>query len=160
MVNKDGHWLVWMTLFLAAYLSIMPLPSWMAVARPVWLAMVVMFWLLVLPRYCGMFFVWCVGLIMDVMLGVVLGQNAFAMLILAMVTQTSCRRLRLYPLWQQAFMVLVMVGLYQLIYLWINSATAHIQPSFMYILPAVTSALLWPWFSLFMQGLGRRFGAV
>lgn len=157
---KGGYWLVWMTLLVAAYLSIMPVPQWMAMARPVWLAMVVMFWLLVLPQYCSMFFAWCIGLMMDVMLGVVLGQNAIAMLILAMITQTSCRRLRLYPLWQQMFMVLIIVGFYQLIYFWVNSAMGRIQPSLIYMLPAVSSALLWPWLSLFLHGLRRRLWVV
>ena len=159
MPTKDGHyWLVWSTLLLAAYLSIIPTPPWLALARPAWLAVMVMFWLLVLPQSYGMFFAWCVGLMMDVMLGVVLGQNAIAMLILAMITHTSYRRLRLYPLWQQTLMVLMIVGLYQLTYLWINSATGHIQPSLIYLLPAVTSALLWPWLFLFMQNVCRRCG--
>ncbi|OQX38350.1 MAG: rod shape-determining protein MreD [Oceanospirillales bacterium LUC14_002_19_P2] len=160
MYRTGHHWLVWLTLLLAAVLSIIPLPPWLSLARPAWMAMAVMFWLLVLPQNYGVFFAWCIGLLMDVMLGVVLGQNAIAMLILAMATHKSYRRLRLYPLWQQTFMVLVIIGLYQLICLWINSAIGHIQPSLIYVLPAVTSALLWPWLSLLLHSLRRRFGIV
>lgn len=152
MYRTGQHWLVWLTLLLAAILSIIPLPPWLSLARPAWMAMVVMFWLLELPQNYGVFFAWSMGLLMDVMLGVVLGQNASAMLILAVATHNSYRRLRLHPLWQQTVMVLIIVGLYQMTCLWINSAIGHIRPSLIYALPAVTSALLWPWLSLLLHG--------
>ena len=120
-------------------------------------SLVVIFWILALPQYYGLFFAWIAGLIMDVLYGTVFGQNAMAMLFMALAINQLHRRLRMYPWWQQCFMVLVIVGLYQLTVLWIGNATGRVNPSLLYLLPSVSSALLWPWMAALLHSLRRRF---
>lgn len=157
MRQKHAHWLVWMTMLLAAVLSLLPMPDLISFARPAWIPLVVIFWILALPQYYGLFFAWIAGLIMDVLYGTVFGQNAMAMLFMALAINQLHRRLRMYPWWQQCFMVLVIVGLYQLTVLWIGNATGRVNPSLLYLLPSVTSALLWPWMAALLHSLRRRF---
>ena len=157
MQRANGQWLVWLCMIIAGVLSLLPMPAILADGRPAWVAMIVLYWIMVLPQRYGLLFAWIVGLLMDVMMGVVLGQNAIALLIVAMAGQELHRRLKMYPLLQQSLIVLIIIGLYQLTILWISSAVGRIQPSLIYLLPAVTSAVFWPWLSSLLHMLRRRF---
>ena len=157
MKQGHAHWLVWVSVSLAAVLSLLPMPEILATGRPAWVPLVVIFWILALPQHYGLFFAWAVGLVMDVLYGTVFGQGAMAMLFMALAVNQLHRRLKMYPWWQQCFMVLVIVGLYQLTTLWIGNATGRLNPSLLYLLPSVTSALLWPWLAALLHSLRRRF---
>ncbi len=157
MKNSHGHWLVWLTILFAAVFSLLPMPDMLSMVRPALIPLVAIFWIMALPQYYGLFFAWSLGLMMDVLYGAVFGQNAMAMLFMALAVNQLNRRLRMYPWWQQSFMVLVIVGLYELAAIWIGSATGQRAPSLLYLLPAVTSALLWPWLAAILHGFRRRF---
>ncbi len=157
MRQGHAHWLVWLSLFFAAALSLLPMPDNLSYIRPAWVPMVAIFWILALPQYYGLIFAWTVGLIVDVLHGAVFGQHAMAMLFMALAVNQLHRRLRMYPWWQQCFMVLAIVGIYQMTILWIGNATGRLNPSLIYLLPSVSSALLWPWLAAVMHGLRRRF---
>ncbi|CAM3790307.1 rod shape-determining protein MreD [Parendozoicomonas haliclonae] len=157
MKHGHAHWLVWLTTFFAAVLSILPLPDVIAPGRPAWVPLVVIFWMLALPQYYGLFFAWIIGVLMDALHGTVFGQHAMAMLFMAMAVTQLHRRMKMYPWWQQSFMVVVIIGLYQLAILWIGNATGRLNPTLLYLLPAVTSALLWPWLAALFHSLRRRF---
>ena len=119
----------------------------MEILRPLWLALLLAFWALALPHKVGMVTAWCLGLMEDVLYGTLLGQNA---LILA-------QRLRTFPMWQQSLVILVIFGLAQLAQLWLSALTGNRQPTLALVLPALVSALLWPWVSYGLRGLRRRF---
>ena len=67
------------------------------------------------------------------------------------------QRLRMFPMWQQSLVILVIFGLAQLAQLWLSALTGNRQPTLALILPALVSALLWPWVSYGLRGLRRRF---
>ena len=157
MKQGHAHWLVWLTTLIAAVLSVLPMPELLAIGRPAWVPLVVIFWILALPQHYGLFYAWIVGLFMDVLHGTVFGQTSMAMLFMALAVNQLYRRLKMYPWWQQCFMVLVIVGLYQLTILWIGNATGRLSPSLLYLVPSITSAMLWPWLAAFLHGLRRRF---
>ena len=144
--SRNG-WIVWLTFAIGLLLSVSPLPQFMEILRPLWLALLLAFWALALPHKVGMVTAWCLGLMEDVLYGTLLGQNA---LILA-------QRLRTFPMWQQSLVILVIFGLAQLAQLWLSALTGNRQPTLALVLPALVSALLWPWVSYGLRGLRRRF---
>jgi rod shape-determining protein MreD len=72
--------------------------------------------------------------------------------------QTLSRRLRMFPLWQQSLVLLVVFGLAQLVQLWLNALTGNRPPTLLFVLPALVSGLLWPWISVVLRGIQRRYG--
>ena len=54
------------------------------------------------------------------------------------------QRLRLFAPMQQALMLFVLVGTHQLITQWVQSLQGGGAASFAFLLPALTSALVWP----------------
>ncbi|MGY0217252.1 rod shape-determining protein MreD [Endozoicomonadaceae bacterium StTr2] len=157
MGTARGQWVVLLSVLVAYVLSLVPLPEVLMSARPYWLALVVMYWVLALPQRYGLFFAWGTGLLLDVMEGAILGQNALTMVMVSMITLKLHQRLRMYPWWQQSFMVLVIIGIAEMMKLWVKSAIANRLPSLYMLMPALSSAFLWPWIYAILRYLRQRF---
>ncbi len=151
-------WVIWLSLAAALLLSVAALPRFLEVGRPLWLALCLAYWLLVLPHRIGMVTAWCVGLLADVLNGSLLGLNALVLTLIAFLVLSLHQRLRMFPVWQQSMVLLVVFGLAQLLHLWLNALTGSRPPTLEFVLPALVSALLWPWVSVILRGLQRRLG--
>ncbi|WP_067519872.1 rod shape-determining protein MreD [Endozoicomonas ascidiicola] len=158
--QPNAHWVVWMTLLAAAIFSIMPLPEWLSLIRPAWVPIVVIYWVLALPDRFGLFFAFITGLLLDVFQGSMFGLSSLGLLVLAFVVLSMHRRLRLFPVWQQAFMVFLLIAFYQILLVWLRSALGGTIPSVWYLLPSISSALIWPWMMSGLRFLRRYFRVV
>lgn len=152
---RDG-WVLWGSLVCGLLLSVVPLPEMMQVGRPLWLAMLLVFWNLHLPHRVGMLTAWSLGIAADVLYGNLLGQNALVLTLILFMVQSLQRRMRMFPLWQQSMVLLVVFGLAQLVQLWLNALTGSRPPTLLFLLPAPVSALLWPWLCVALHWLRRR----
>ncbi|MCX4028202.1 rod shape-determining protein MreD [Spartinivicinus marinus] len=155
--RPQGRMVIWTTIFFAYVLSLLPMPSYLELGRPEWLAMVMLYWALALPDRIGLILAWIVGLMLDVMQGVLLGQNALGMVIVVYVAHKLHRRMRIYPLLQQSMVVFVVIGIYQMLNLWAKSFSGRTPPNLLFLLPTVVSALLWPWLFILLRDLRRRY---
>ena len=153
--SRNG-WIVWLTFAIGMLLSVSPLPQFMEILRPLWLALLLAFWALTLPQKVGMVTAWCLGLTEDVLYGTLLGQNALILTLITYLVLALQQRLRMFPMWQQSLVILVIFGLAQLVQLWLSALTGNRQPTLALVWPAVISALLWPWISFALRGLRRR----
>lgn len=138
-------WVIWVSFALALLLSVAPMPAFMETGRPLWLALFMTAWTLALPHRVGMTTGWILGLAADVLYGTLLGQNALILTFITFLVLSLHQRLRMFPMWQQSLVLLVVFGLAQLVQLWLNALTGNRPPTLLFILPALVSALLWPW---------------
>jgi rod shape-determining protein MreD len=99
---------------------------------------------------------WMLGLAEDVLYGTLLGQNAMILTLITFLVMSLQQRMRTFPMWQQSMVILVIFGLAQLAQLWLSALTGNRQPTLALVLPALVSALLWPWVSYGMRGLSKR----
>ena len=155
--KANGWWVIVSTLLIALLLSIVPMPFWAQWARPEWLAMVLVYWVIALPERVGIGIAWLSGLVLDVIEGSSLGQNAFALSLIAYVSLILYQRLRMYTPWQQAAVLFFLIGVHQLIGHWMQTLVGVISPNLLFLLPALVSALLWPWLSVSLRFLRRYF---
>jgi rod shape-determining protein MreD len=155
--RKSRGWIVWFTFLVGLLLTISPLPQFMEVLRPMWLALLMAFWSLELPQKIGMTTAWLLGLCIDVLYGTYLGQNALILTLITFLVLSLQQRMRTFPMWQQSLIILVVFGLAQLVQLWLSALTGNRQPTLALLLPALVSALLWPWVSFGLRGLTRRY---
>ncbi|MEK9823160.1 MAG: rod shape-determining protein MreD [Gammaproteobacteria bacterium] len=150
-----------LTILLGMVLSVLPLPDFvppeLGFVRPDWVAMVLIYWILALPHRVGLITAWIAGLGMDVLLGTLLGQHALSYIVIAYVAASLYQRLRMFSVWQQAGVLLAILGLNHLINFWIESLAGLNEWTLWYLLPAVSGALLWPWVFLLLRYLRRRF---
>ena len=138
---------------LALALTIVPLPSWADAFRPAWVALVVIYWALLRPDAIGIGFAWIAGLLLDVMTGDLLGQNALALAVVAYIVVRFHLRIRAYPLGQQALAVLLLVGAYEFLLFWIDGVTREAAPSVRYWGPVLLTLAAWP-LTRFVLGSG------
>lgn len=157
LAPAHATWVIALSFFAAFGLSTVPLPVWAAPFRPEWVTLVLIYWTLALPERIGVGVGWLLGLILDVIKGTLLGQHSLALAVVAFLTLQLYRRIRLFPLGQQALTILVLVAVHQLLTLWINGIIGRAAQSWAYWLPTLTSALIWPWVFLVLRDMRRRF---
>ncbi len=155
MTDSNGLGWVFITLFFAYVLAVVPLPDWLEPARPAWVPLVFLYWVIALPHRIGVMVGWTLGLFLDVVTGVVLGQNAMAMAIIAYIAYLLHLRIRVFPVWQQCLSILVIVGIYQLVTLLIQRSVSIMPWTMSYWLSSLVSALVWPWMKLLLRQVGR-----
>ncbi len=157
-VRARNVWVIWASLAVSLLFSVASMPQFMEIGRPLWLALFLTYWVLALPHRVGMASAWCVGLLADVLNGSLLGQNALILTLITFLVMTLHQRLRMFPMWQQSTVLLVVFGLAQLVQLWLNALTGSRPPTLAFILPALVSALLWPWVCVILRGVHQRMG--
>jgi rod shape-determining protein MreD len=140
----------------ALVLSAVPLPHILDLLRPDFVLLTVMWFALMLPRAGGLASAWIAGLVFDAFHGVVLGENALAFVVIAFLVHRFHLRMRMYPLSQQALVVLVLLLIYQFLLFWIDGVTGHPVNSWVRWLPVLTGALLWPVLTGFMGRIMTR----
>ena len=154
-------WVIVLTFFLSMVLAIINLPDFVPVElgflRPEWVTLVLIYWLITLPNRVGIIIAWVVGMLMDLLSGSLLGQHAIAFVLVAFVVSRFYQRLRMFRLWQQSIFIFAVVGMNQLINLWIEIFTGTAEWTFWYLLPSLISALVWSWVFQFLNLLWRTF---
>jgi rod shape-determining protein MreD len=157
MTSRGGGPIIVASFVVALILTVLPLPSWLDPVRPEWVALVLIYWCMALPNRVGVGFAWIIGLLLDVLRGGLLGQHALSLAIVAYITLQIYQRLRLFPLWQQAVSVVVLITLHLLLQVWIKGISGEAVQAWTFLIPALSSMLLWPILFLGLRNLRRRF---
>jgi len=142
--RAQGYWVILVSFFVAYVLAVLPMPLWLQWARPEWVALTMIYWAIALPHRVGILTGLALGVGLDALEGAALGQNAFALVVVALLCLTLYQRLRVFSLWQQAGTVFVLIGINQLVCQWVQNLDGVGARSLLFLLPAVSSALLWP----------------
>ena len=157
LARQHGGWVIVLTFFSAFVLTIVPLPFVIALLRPEWLSMVLVYWCIALPHRVGVGIAWILGVMLDILRGTLLGQNALGLVVIAYLALKLHKRLRVFPPWQQALSVMMLIGMQQLLVLWITGLIGQPRAHWAYWLPSISSMLLWPWTFSMMRSIRRRF---
>lgn len=155
--QHSGTLIIILSFVLAFMLVAMPLPDWAQAWRPIWPAMVLVYWCMALPDRIGIGVAWVIGLLLDVQQGTLLGQNALGFALLAFLTLALYQRLRVCSLAKQAFVVATFLLFFLLISLWVRAMAGYPPHLWTYWMPAVTSMLLWPWLFIVLRDLRRKY---
>ncbi|MCP4272468.1 MAG: rod shape-determining protein MreD [Gammaproteobacteria bacterium] len=155
--SQNGMFTIIITFIIAIALLLFPLPDYLLWWRPNLALMVLIYWIMALPHKIGIFSAWFLGIITDVTLGSVLGVHGISMAIIAYVIFMLSNRLRLFPLWQQALTVSLMIGLDLVLSLWIQNFIST-QPRYgEYWSPIISSIFIWPLVLFLLRYVRRTF---
>ena len=157
----NGGWLILLTLVIALVLAAAHLPEtfpqWLGWLRPMWVTLVIFFWVLELPHRIGLISAWVVGLLVDVLHADPLGLNG---LILAGVTYFTWKfyeRLRMYSVLQQCTVVFFLVTVGEFVRVLVQDLMFDRGLSWGPFVVATSSALLWPFAYLILLRLRQQF---
>jgi rod shape-determining protein MreD len=159
VADREGHGyvVIFLTFVVAYILAVVPLPLWLQWGRPEWLALTLIYWCIALPERVGIATGLVVGVGLDVLEGAALGQNAFALMVVALLALILYQRLRVSRLWQQAAVVFILVSINQLICQWVQNLEGVSVLPLLFLLPALSSALLWPVVLHSLRGVRRYY---
>ena len=144
------------TFIVGLMLSIVPLPEVIEPFRPDWLALLVIFWAMQLPRGWSVGTAWLIGIVLDVAYGTLLGQHALALCVIAFTTVRFHLLMRVFPMSQLTATVFALLALYQFILFWINGVAGVTASSVTYWGPVIIGTLIWPFFFMFLSGVRYR----
>lgn len=154
---RHGGWVIIASVVLALVLTVLPLPDPADELRPEWTALVLIYWCLALPQRVGVGVSWLVGLLQDVLQATLLGAHGLAFALVAFLTMKLHQRIRVFPLWQQALTVLMLLLTVRVLLLWIRGLTGNPGADWSYWLPALIGTLAWPLVFVLLRELRRQF---
>lgn len=154
--SRTGWGLIVATFAVSYALAVAPLPSWAEAVRPYWSALVLIYWCIEAPERVGIGTAFGLGLGLDVLTGTLIGAHALGLVIIAFIVLRFRRRLRFYPLWQQALVVLALLVNDRVVALWIKGLADAGLPDWHFWTPPLVAMVLWPWVFLLLDDLRLR----
>lgn len=142
--ERIRRWPVAISALVALTLAILPLPKALDPFRPDFLVLVVFYWSIESPRAGGLTLAFFAGLALDVVHGVVLGQHALALTLMAAWATNLRLRLRVFSVLSQSLTIFMLLTLYQFMLFWIDGATGNPVVNYGRWLAPVIGAAIWP----------------
>jgi len=140
----------------ALALAVLPLPSVLDVLRPDFLVLVVFYWSIASPSTGGLALPFFAGLALDVIKGVVLGQHALALTLMAAWATHLRLRLRVFSVLSQSLTIFALLTGYQFVLFWVDGATGNPVTTFSRWLAPVIGAVIWPFLAETLSRLHER----
>lgn len=153
-MNK--RYVIYMTLFIALVLEVLPMPLNLVVYRPEWLLLVLIYWNIALPQRVNIGIAFICGIILDILLGNSLGLNSLALVISVYISSLHYQRLRNYSIWQQMGILGLLCAMYNLIIFWLQHWLTDVLFQFTYFWPILTTVFLWPWLFWLLRKIRRQ----
>lgn len=133
-----------------------PLVDFMTWFVPEWLLMIFIFWQLQAPKLINFWWVWPLGLLLDVQQGTLLGSSVVGFSCILYALQLMYKRLRVFNVAQQASVIFLLVCCYQMVVYWAAIATDDMNKPLALWLSALVSALVWPWLYLLLSSTYQK----
>jgi rod shape-determining protein MreD len=144
MSNRSSFALVALTALVGLILTLVPLPHWLAIARPSFLVLVVLYWSTMTPFAAGIGIGFVSGLALDVFQGSLLGEHALA---LAFVTYLAVRLhllMRAKPLFEQSIFVFAGLLVYEFLLWVIDGWSGHPITGPARWVHTLSGGIIWP----------------
>ena len=135
----------------------MPVPELLDQYRLPWLTMTVIFFSIFNISLIGIISVWFSGLILDIMTGGLMGENALILAVLSYLSYRFRFQIRVYPMWQIMTVVLILLSLGVLITLWIDGISGNMLFNIYDWINIGIAVLIWPIFMSIFEKMQSSF---
>ena len=129
---------------LALAAMVAPLPSFLEPYRPNFVALTVLWFCLLSPRLLGLTYAWLAGLALDGFQGVLLGQHALTLTVIAYLAARFRLQIRAFPPLQQSAVILALLWINEFLLFWIDGVAGHPVTDWRRWLSVPISAACWP----------------
>ena len=155
--RRQGILVILLTFIISLIITLIPLPEMVSPFRPPWYSLVLIYWAMAHPERIGVGSGWMLGLVVDVMTGSLPGQHALTLSLIAYIVVKLHTQIRVFPLWQQSFAVMILLFLEPLIATWAMGISHQPPPPILYWTTPVIGMLLWPWVFILLRSSRRRY---
>ena len=115
--NRDPLIAIVLSVIICSVLIVYPLSYAVSGARPLFMLLVVLFWVMCQPTWCGIWFAFGTGIFTDLLVDAPLGMNAFSFVVITFVARFLTRERRILTfgnLWAISFLAVLSLGLRKL----------------------------------------------
>lgn len=148
---------VWSIMLLTTMMTIMPLPDFFYGIRIEWVSLAIIFFSMMNVSLMGVIAAWTIGLLLDLLQGGLLGENALILSIISYLSYRFRFQVRVYPDWQLMIVTLFFLSFGNLISLWIRGFSGRMLFVTEEWLSIFIAALIWPIFMRLMEILQNYF---
>jgi len=145
-----------LSLCMGFILQYLPLADFMSWFVPQWVLMVFVFWQMHRPRLISFWWVWPIGLLLDVQQANFLGTSVIAFAVTLYVLQLMYQRLKVFNVAQQTLVIFLLICSFQLVSYWSVAIVDDINKPLSLWLPSLVSALVWPWLYLLLSSMSQK----
>lgn len=149
--TKHNKLLMHLSLLCAMLLTLIPWPENVALFQPHWVALMIAYWSLNAANSRVMYVAFAYGLLLDILMGSLLGKHGMSLVALAFLVNKSAKKLRMTSMGQLLMMVLVWLFNDIIIRAAIDWISYRYQPQWQDLIPLLTAALIWPWLKYLMD---------
>lgn len=135
-----------LSIVMAFGLTLLPIPDNLLTWRPEWVALTLVHWALIMPKKVSIALAWIAGLLLDAMYNSSLGQHALGLTVVVFIVMRLRLRINVYTLTHQWTVLLVALGSYMLINLWVLGFTGNSPAAWLYWLSLAGSLIIWPFY--------------
>ena|SRR3990167_5972010 len=125
-------------------LMLMPLPHLINWLRPQWIFLILLFWVVREPDFCGIGTAWMLGLFTDCLMGTPLGLHALVYAFLIYIVLKFHAPFSNLPRWQQMLTILFFSSLNLLLQKMILNFSGNGALQIHFFTPVLLSTLFWP----------------
>ena len=150
--NRDPLFPIIISFIIASILTVYPLSYAVSGWRPCFMFMVMLFWVMCQPTWCGVWFAFVTGLFTDLLIDAPLGMNALIFVIITFVARYLTRERRVMT-FSNLWIITILALLAYLVFTFLMQIMSGIE--FVYTRhwqPFMSTILLWP----FMYYLLRK----
>jgi len=155
-MSQLKYLVIYLTLLVALVLMILPLPDWVQIYRPNWMALVMIYWSMALPKRVGLWFAFFSGIILDTSLGTLLGQHTLALVLIIAINVNFYQRIRVLALAQQSIYVFVLLLINQVVVAWVEGFLGRSTPLLAFFGAPFIGMLIWPWVFVVLRDIRRK----
>ncbi|MFW1754929.1 rod shape-determining protein MreD [Acinetobacter wanghuae] len=142
--QRDPLFAIIISVVLASMLMVYPLSYSTSGWRPLFMLMVMLFWVLCQPTWCGIWFAFGTGIFADLLLDAPLGLNALSFTIIAFSARFLTRERRILT-FANIWIITILAMVVHLMILFFAQVFSGVQFSFpRHWLPLITSVTIWP----------------
>lgn len=156
-LRLSGWGVIIFTLVVGLLLMILPMPHWANAFRPAWLLLIMIYWSIALPHRVGILTAWTAGLILDLLQGVLIGENALAFALVIYISLKIHRQFRLFSVLMQVISIFLLLLLNQLLLFWLQGLQGEVVTVKWFLGGPLVSACLWPWIFFVLTDCLRRY---
>jgi len=147
---------IYLSLVLALVLMIMPMPDWVQIYRPNWVALMLIYWSMALPKSVGLWFAFFTGILLDVSQGTLFGQHTLALVVIIFVNLNFYQRIRVLAPAQQAIYVFVLLLINQVLVAWVEGIMGRPTQLLAFFGAPFVGMLIWPWVFVVLRDIRRK----
>ena len=155
-MSQLKYLVIYLSLLAALVLMILPLPDWVQIYRPNWIALTLIYWSMALPKRVGLWFAFFTGIILDTSLGTLLGQHTLPLLVIIYINLSFYQRIRVLALAQQTIYIFVLLLIYQVIVAWVEGILGRPTPLLTFFGAPFIGMLIWPWVFVMLRDIRRK----